>query len=392
MNGAPSLQYFDNNATTAIDPIVLDAMMSYLSGAYANPSSPYGFARGPALAVARAREQVAALLSAKAKDVVFTSGGTESNNAAIHGALAAQPGRAHVVVTAVEHVSVLAAADRAERAGARCTRLAVDGSGRIDLDAARAAITPDTAVVSAMAANNETGVLFPLAELARLAHDAGALFHTDAVQAAGKVPFDVTACGADLVSIGAHKLHGPKGVGALVLRDGLAWEPLLCGGAQERGRRAGTENVAGVVGFGAAAERALAVRDDVMPRLRAWRDGFEAALAAAVPRVLVAGADAPRLPNTSLVLCDGLDTDVWLAHLDMEGFCCSSGSACAAGAHEPSHVLRAMGLPAAAGWGGGPVGILRVSTSRFTTAAQVESLVDAVVRSVKELRAVGSKT
>lgn len=390
MNGTPSPHYFDNNATTALDPAALEAMLPFLSVQYANPSSPYTFARAPALAVARAREQVAALVGAPPADIVFTSGGTESNNAAVWGALAARPERRHVVTTAVEHVSVLAAAREAERQGVRVTRLPVDGAGRLDLAAARDAITADTALVSVMAANNETGVLFPLRELAELARDAGALFHTDAVQATGKCPFSAYELGADLVSLCAHKMHGPKGVGALYVRAGAPWTPLLRGGAQEQGRRAGTEHVAGIAGFGEAAERALAARDEAMPRLRAWRDRFEAALREHLPRCLVVGADTERLPNTSLVLCADVDTDVWLAHLDLEGFCCSSGSACAAGAHEPSHVLAALGLPAAAGWGSRPVGVLRVSTSRFTTAAEVESLVHAVVGSVKELRATGA--
>lgn len=388
MNPPPSPVYLDNNATTALDPDALAAMQPFLARQYANPSSPYTFARGAALAVLRAREQVAALLSVDPSRIAFTSGGTESNNTALWGALALRPERRHLVTTTVEHASVRAVVDEAERRGHPVTRVTADREGRLDLAALRAAATRETAVVSVMAANNETGVLFDVGEVARLAHAHGALLHTDAVQAAGKVPFDALAAGADLVSVGAHKLHGPKGVGALYAREGIDLPPLLRGGDQEFGRRAGTENVAGIVGFGRAAELAAARLDELSTRVRALRDAMEARLAAAIAGLRVVAATSPRLPNTSLMLIDGVDTEALLARLDLLGLCCSSGSACAAGAHEPSRVLRAMGLLPAAG---GPAA-LRVSLSRWTTAAEVDILVDAVAGGVHVLRSTGAKS
>lgn len=373
--------YFDNNATTAVDPRVLDAMAPYWAGAFANPSSPYTPARVASLAVARAREQVAALIGAAPTELVFTSGGTESNHLALHGALALRPGRRRLVVSAVEHASVRETARHWADHGGAVTEVPVDRAGRLDLAQVRAAVRDDAAALSFLAANNETGVCFPLSELAEIAHAAGALFHTDAVQAAGRVSLDVRAVGADLATVCAHKMHGPKGVGALYVRDGLPLPPQLRGGGQEQGRRAGTENVPGVVGFGCAADLAREGLPDMGTRVRALRDRAVAAILEGIPRVDVVGEGADRLPNTVLLLVDRVETEALLARLDLENLCCSSGSACAAGATEPSHVLEAMGLLSAS------TGVLRISLSRFTTAAEVESLVDGLRRSVKELRA-----
>jgi len=380
----PSPLYFDNNATTALDPAARAAMEPFLANCYANPSSPYTFARASSLAVLRAREQVAALLSADPARVVFTSGGTESNSTAILGALAARPERRHIVTSSVEHASVREPLQEAERRGWRVTRVAVDAEGRIDLAALRAAVTGDTALVSVMCAHNETGHLHPVAALADIAHTHGAWFHSDAAQAAGRIPLDLRALGADLVTVCAHKMHGPKGVGALVLAPGIDLPPLLRGGGQERGRRAGTENVPALAGFGAAAEAAVAALSDLGARVRSWRDRTERELSA-LGGVRVVASTQPRLPQTSLLLINGVDTEVLLARLDMLGLCCSSGSACEAGAHEPSPALRAMGLLTPDAAGRIPA-VLRISWSRFNTAADTESLVDGVSRSVKELR------
>lgn len=377
----PSTLYFDNNATTPLDPAVRAAMDPFFGAHFANPSSSCTAARASSLAVVRAREQVAALIGADAASIVFTSGGTESNATAILGAPALRPGRRRIVTTAVEHASVRETVAEMERGDWRITRIATDAGGRIDMDGLRGALDEDVALITIMAAHNETGHLFPVGEVAALAQACGALFHTDAVQAAGKIPIDVKKLGADLVSLCAHKLHGPKGVGALYVRPALELPPLLRGGGQERGRRAGTENVPGIVGFGAAAERAMTELGDIASRVRAMRDQAERRLAA-MGGVRVVAAEAPRLPNTSLLLIDGVDTEALLARLDLLDLCCSSGSACESGAHEPSSALRAMGLLA----GPRPPAVLRLSWSRFNTPADTESLVDGVLRSVKELR------
>lgn len=380
---APSAHYFDNNATTALDPAARAAMEPFLGACFANPSSPYTLARASSLALLGARERVAALIGAAPERIVFTSGGTESNNTALRGAPALRPGRRRIVTSGVEHASVREVLADLEQQGWRVTRVAVDGEGRLDPGALRAALADDVALVSVMAAHNETGHLFPVRELAELAHRCGALFHTDAVQAAGRIPIDVRELGVDLLSLCAHKMHGPKGAGALYAREGVDLPPLLRGGEQERGRRAGTENVPALAGFGAAAEVAAAALPDLEGRVRALRDRAEQALLA-LGGVRVVAAATPRLPNTSLLLIDGADTEALLARLDMLGFCCSSGSACESGAAEPSPALRAMGVVAAGA--SARVAVLRLSWSRFNGAADTESLVDAVSRSVKELR------
>jgi cysteine desulfurase len=373
--------YFDNNATTALDPAAAEAMRPFLGPEFANPSSPYSAGRSAAAAIARSREAVATLIGAEPGEIVFTSGGTESNNAALRGALETMPGRDHLVLTRVEHPSVLNCARWIERRGGRVTWIAVDAKGQPDLDALRAAVTAHTALVSMMAANNETGILLPVAAAAEIAHAAGAMFHTDAVQAAGKIAFHVRDIGADYASLGAHKMHGPKGIGALFIRAGAPFAPQQVGGDQEHGRRAGTENVACVAGFGAAASIAAARIQDMDSRVRAMRDDYEARVTKHCPDALVVGRDAARLPNTSDILFRHVDPEALVARLDMDGLCCSSGSACAAGAHEPSHVMSAMGLPVSEGWGP-----LRVSLGRFNTADEIECLVARVLHNVRALR------
>lgn len=373
----PSPVYLDNNATTALLPEARAAMEPFLSTCYGNPSSPYAFARPASRALARAREQVAALAGVEPERVVFTAGGTESNNLALHAALAARPERRHLIVSAVEHASVLEPARARARRGILLTVLPVSSEGALDLDALEAALDDDTAVVSLMAANNESGVCFPLEAVRERARRVGAWLHTDAVQVAGKqaVPH------ADFVSLCAHKLHGPKGAGALVVPAGLRAHPLLAGGEQEAGWRAGTENVAALAGFGVAAEAAASLPAALGAAWAGRREALERAVLDRIPESWVIGADQPRLPNTSLFCFAGVETEALLARLDLAGFCCSSGSACAAGAHEPSHVVKAMG------WAGRGA-LVRVSTSRLNAPADTESLVDALVLGVHQLRQV----
>lgn len=376
-----SMIYADHNATSPLDPAAWEAMQPYFREAFHNPASPYTPARRAALAIDTARRQVAALLDAEAEQVVFTSGGTEANAMAIHVAQQWNPGRRHWVCSAVEHASILEPLARLEREGHRVTRVSVDAEGRLDWEMLASNLTAQTALVSLMAANNETGALFDIATAAALARERGIPFHTDAAQAAGRVPISFRAIGADLLTCCAHKLHGPKGAGALVVRaGGRARAPLLVGGGQEAGWRAGTENVPALVGFGCASDRARERLSDTIAHTRALRDSVERGVAAlGVGARVIAGA-APRLPNTSLFLIPGIDTDVLLAQLDMAGACCSSGSACASGAAEPSHVLRAMGL------GGQRAAALRVSWGRFNAAEDANRLVTLLADSIRDIQ------
>jgi len=366
--------YLDNNATTPVAPEVREAMLPYLSGAFANPSSPYHLARSASGAVDQAREQVAALIGATPEEIVFTSGGTESNNTAVRGAARCVADRDHVITTRVEHSSVLNCCNQLSDNALRISLLPVDGNGELDLTALDRLLTRRTALVSVMLANNETGVLFPVREAAERAHAHGALFHTDAIQAAGKIPIDVNELGADLLSLSGHKFHGPKGIGALYIRKGCTIPALLQGGQQERGRRPGTENVPGIAGMGKAAELASEHIACMRTRVRALRDDFEHALRERCPGIQVAGAAASRLPNTSTVLFDGVEAEALLTMLDLRGICCSSGSACATGSPEPSHVLDAMGLTARTSRSA-----VRFSLSRYNTKEELARAVDDVV-------------
>jgi cysteine desulfurase len=336
--------YFDNNATTRIAPAVVDAMLPFLREMWGNPSSAYGFGSQLAKHVERAREQVAALLHADPKEIVFTSCGTESNNAAIHSALVTHPEKRHVVTTAVEHSANIKYCDYLKKRGYEITFLPVESDGSLDLHVLDNSIRPDTAIVSVMWANNETGVLFPIEEAAAICQSKGVLFHTDAVQAAGKIKIDVKSLGVDYLSLSAHKLHAPKGIGMLYVRRKSKFVPYLIGGQQERGRRGGTENVAGIVAFGKAAELALEHLQDENTRVRAMRDRLENAILAQIPNSIRNGGKEPRLPNTSNVAFDGVEAEAILMQLDQLGICASSGSACTTGSLEPSHVLTAMGV------------------------------------------------
>ena len=338
-------RYMDHNATTPVDPAVTEAMIPYLRDLVANPSSPYSAARRAARAIEDARVCVAKLVGAPASRVVFTGGGTESANAAIRGLLAAVGEGASLAVSSVEHACVREVADRIHAGGGRVIRIGVDDAGALRQDELDRALAQRPSVLSVMAANNETGVVYDLRMIGAQARNHGTIVHTDAVQAAGKIPVDMEGWGVDAMSICAHKINGPKGVGALLLREGVGFESMLVGGDQEDGRRAGTENVAGIVGFGVAADLARQRLGEESARLRVLRDVVEAQVVSAISGVRVVGQGQPRLPNTSLLLMEGVDAEALIARLDMEGFCVSSGSACASGASEPSHVLRAMGVP-----------------------------------------------
>lgn len=366
------ITYLDNNATTRIDPRVLEAMLPYLGDVYGNPSSLHHFGAQVAARIEEARAQVARLIGARDSEIVFTSGGTEADNLALLGALAARPARRHLIISAVEHHAILASAETLEHAGVAVTRIGVDADGRLDLAALRAALRPDTALVSLMLANNESGVIFPLAQAAEIVHAAGALLHTDAVNAVGKLPISVDALGVDLLSLSAHKMHGPKGSGALYVRRGAALRPIIVGGPQERGRRGGTSNAAGIVALGAACDLAREGLADaaLQSRIAALRDHLERELVGRFDAYVVGGG-APRIHNTSCVCFAGVGAEAVLLLLSQAGVCASSGAACSSGSLEPSHVLQAMGLdPQVA------QGQVRFSLGRYSTRADVERLLE----------------
>jgi cysteine desulfurase len=340
--------YLDHNATTPPSAAVVERMAAALRDDFGNPSSVHHFGQRAKAALDEARSAVAALLGADPSEVIFTSSGTESDNFAIRGAAEALEvtGRKHLIATAIEHEAVLNTLKALARRGWTTTLLPVDHTGIVTPEALGRALTDDTALVSVMHANNEIGTIQPVAELARLAKARGALFHTDAVQSAGKLPIDVRTLGVDLLSMSAHKFYGPKGVGALWLRRGVRLLPPITGGKQERSRRAGTENVAGIVGMGVAAREARATMDDEGHRLSALRDRLEQEILAAVPGTAINGAPTPRVPNTTNISFDRVEAESLLIALDLAGIAVSTGSACSSGTLEPSHVLKAMGFPA----------------------------------------------
>lgn len=378
--------YLDNNASTQIDPRVLDAMMPYLTDRYANPSSAHRFGSQVTAAIEQARDQVAALLGARPSEIVFTSGGTESDNAAVFGLAAARPDKRHLIATAVEHHALLEPLTRLEREGYRVTRLAADTNGQIDLDALRDALDDDTVLVSAMLANNETGAILPVAEIARIAAERRVPVHTDAVAAAGKLPIDVEQLGVSLLSISAHKLHGPKGVGVLYLRRGTAWQPLIVGGSQERNRRGGTHNAPGIIGLGAACELAAAAVDTHAERVRTLRDRLETEIVARCPGARVIAANGPRLPNTACICFPGIQAEALLILLSEAGVCVSSGAACSSGSLEPSHVLAAMGIDPTLAHGQ-----IRFSLSRLTTEADIDRTLDVLPGLLAKISAVNAE-
>jgi cysteine desulfurase len=357
-----SLIYFDNNATTKTDPAVLKAMMPYLTEEYGNPSSAYRFGKRAAEAVEKAREQVATLLGCEPREIIFTSCGSESNNAAINSALTLDPDRQHVVTTRVEHSAITKHCEWLAKRGVEVTWLGVDHNGQVDLKELDRAVRPDTAIVSTMWANNETGVLFPIEEIAAIVHRKRVLFHTDAVQAVGKVPINLAHAHSHInfLSVSGHKLHCPKGVGVLYVN------PYLMGGGQEHGKRAGTENVPYCVGLGVAAELAgnhMAFENETV---RALRDEFERGILETIPDAQLNGDREHRLPNTTSIAFEGIESEAVLLLLDQAGLCCSAGSACTTGSVHPSHVLKAMGFSTERARSS-----LRFSFSRFTTQEEV---------------------
>jgi len=381
--------YFDYNATTPLAPDVIEAMGRSLVDQFGNASSVHAFGQQAKAALDEARSSVAALVGGEPSEVVFTSGGTESDNFAIRGAAEAlEPaGRRHLVASAIEHEAVLNTLKALARRGWRTTLVPVDQSGVVAPERLREALADDTALVSVMHANNEIGTVQPIAELARLAHERGALMHTDAVQSVGKIAVDVKALGVDLLSLSAHKFNGPKGAGALWIRRGTRMLPILTGGKHERSRRAGTENVPAIVGMGVAARLAAGKLDAEAVRVGALRDRLEAGILRAVPGTAVNGDRSRRVPNTTNISFDRVEAESLLIALDLEGIAVSTGSACSSGTLEPSHVLRAMGFPAHR-----TQNSLRFSLGMFSTEEEVDRVIAVLPRLVEKLRALTRKT
>lgn len=373
--------YFDNNATTKVDEAVFEEMRPYFCELYGNPSSMHYFGGQVQSKVSEGRKRVAALLGASTDEIIFTACGTESDNTAIRSALEVLPDRKHIITSRVEHPAVLTQCRNLAALGYRVTEIGVDGAGRLNMDEYKQAIDGDTAVVSLMWANNETGVIFPVEEAAAIAHTRGALFHTDAVQAVGKVPINLAESEIDMLSLSGHKLHAPKGVGALYVRRGTPYRPLLVGGHQEKSRRAGTENAAAIIAMGKACQLAaenMAVENSTV---KAMRDRLENSLMEIIPNAQVNGGGAERLPNTTSIAFEFVEGEAILLLLSELGICASSGSACTSGSLEPSHVLRAMGVPFTCAHGS-----IRFSLSRYTTDSEVDRVIQELPPIVKRLR------
>ena len=377
-----AVYYFDNNATTRVAPEVVEAMLPFLREYWGNPSSAYSFGHDLARHVEAARANVAALINADPREIIFTSCGTESNNSAIHSALATHPEKRHVLTTAVEHSANIKYCEFLRKQGREVTFLPVESDGSLDLHLLEKAIRPDTAIVSVMWANNETGLMFPIEEIAAICRSKGVLYHTDAVQTPGKLKIDVKELGADFLSLSAHKLHAPKGIGALYVKRRTKYQPYIIGGGQERGRRGGTENVANIVAFGRAAELAAANLRDEQTRVRALRDKLESGILSKIPGASRNGAKEPRLANTSNLAFDSVEAEGVLLLLDQAGICASSGSACTTGSLDPSHVLLAMGCSTARARSS-----VRFSLGRYNTEAEVDHVLHHLPGIIARLRA-----
>lgn len=374
--------YLDNNATTRVAPEVVEAMMPFLTDYYGNPSSMHTFGGQVRKRLNEAKEQIAELIGAGSiEEIIITANATESNNSAFWGTLESYPEKRHIVTTKVEHPSVLNVAQFWERKGYRVTWLGVDSQGRLDLEELRSALTPQTALVSIMYANNETGVIFPVEEIGKIVKSYGIVYHVDAVQAIGKIPLDLKNSTIDLLSLSGHKLHAPKGVGVLYIRRGTRFQPYMIGGHQEYTRRAGTENVPGIIGLGKACELAKKSVDEETNKVRRLRDKLEREILAKVPDSRVNGIEAERLPNTSSISFEGVEGESILLMLDREGICASSGSACTTGSIEPSHVLRAMGVPY-----NYVHGTVRFSLSRYTTEEEIDTVIEVLPGIIERLR------
>jgi len=376
--------YMDNNATTRVAPEVLEVMMPYLSEYYGNPSSMHTFGGQVGMAIQKARQQVADLLGADPSEITFTSCGTESDSTAILSAIQTFPEKRHIVTTRVEHPAVKSLCENIDRLTGhkhRVTKLKVASDGTLDLDEYAAALTDDTAIVSVMWANNETGVIFPIATMARMARERGILFHTDAVQAVGKLPIKLKEIDVDFLSLSGHKLHAPKGVGVLYVRRGTLFVPFLTGGHQEKGRRGGTENVASIVALGRACELAAEKMAEENTRVKALRDRLEEGLLATIPQSMLNGHKIDRLPNTCNISFEYVEGEAILLHMNRYNICASSGSACTSGSLEPSHVLRAMGVPFTAAHGS-----IRFSLSIYNTEEEVDFVLAKMPEIIASLR------
>jgi cysteine desulfurase len=373
--------YFDNNATTPVAPEVLDEMLPYLRDYYGNPSSMHTFGGQLHRKIEEARARVAQLIGAEPDEIIFTSCGTESDNTALMSAVESLPSRRHIITTRVEHPAVLNFCKHLGRKGYRVTFLPVNNYGQLSVDELLKATDEDTAVVSIMYANNETGNIFPILQIGELLREKRILFHTDAVQAVGKIPIDVKKLPVDMLSLSGHKLHAPKGIGALYVRKGTRFYPYLIGGHQERGRRAGTENVASIIALGKACELAMQNLDEEVPYLTRLRDTLETSLLRSCPDARVNGDAGSRLPNTTNISFEYVEGEAILLRLNEYGVCASSGSACTSGSLEPSHVLRAMGVPFTAIHGS-----IRFSLSRYNTGADVDKITEVMPQIIKILR------
>ena len=373
--------YLDNNATTMVAPEVLEEMLPYFSQYYGNPSSMHSFGGRTAKDINDAREKTASLIGAEPDEIVFTSCGTESDNTAIMSALDVNPSRRHIVTTRVEHPAVRALCEHLAGKGYLITTIDVDGDGNLNMDQYEKSLTKDTAVVSIMWANNETGVIFPVEKAAQLAKERGILFHTDAVQAMGKIPIDIKNSAIDMLSFSGQKLHAQKGIGVLYIRRGTRFSPYLIGGHQEKGRRGGTENTPAIIGLGRACELANQQLSKENGHVRALRDRLESEIINRIPNVKVNGGRSPRLPNTSNISFEFVEGESILLLLDKYGICASSGSACTSGSLQPSHVLRAMGVPYTMAHGS-----IRFSLSIYNTSEEIDVVINTLPPIIEKLR------
>ncbi len=373
--------YLDNNATTQVAPEVLEEMVPYFSELYGNPSSAHTFGGQVGKKIREARESAAELLGVNPEEILFTSCGSESDNAAIRSALELNPDKRHIVTSRVEHPAVKSFCEHLGQNGCRITEIPVDNEGNLDMAAYEESLTPDTAIATIMWGNNETGVIFPVEEAAALAGERGILFHSDGVQVAGKIPINMKSSHIDMLSLSGHKLHAPKGVGVLYIRKGVPFSPFIIGGHQEMGRRGGTENTAGIIGLGKACRLALAHMEDENTRVKGLRDKLEREILNRVPKTRVNGGKALRLPNTSNISFEFIEGEAILLQMDGYGICASSGSACTSGSLQPSHVLRAMGVPFTMAHGS-----IRYSLSIYNTAEEIDFVVETMPPIIEKLR------
>jgi cysteine desulfurase len=373
--------YMDNNATTKVAPEVLDEMLPFFSQFYGNPSSMHSFGDTVDKKIKQAREKVASLIGSAPEEIIFTSCGTESDSTAIHAAILSNPDKKHILTTRVEHPAVKNLCEYLFKKGYRVTFVPVDRKGRLDISFLKKNLTIDTAIASIMWANNESGVIFPIDEISQIAKERGIIFHTDAVQAVGKLPIDVREVNVDMLSLSGHKIHAPKGVGALYLRKGTKFSPFLIGGHQEGGRRGGTENVASIIGLGKACELAWGHLDEQRTRVKGLRDQLETELLKRIPEAMINGDQEHRLPNTTSIGFEYVEGESILLMMDRFGICASSGSACTSGSLEPSHVLRAMGVPFTAAHGS-----IRFSLSVYNTPEEIDFIIDNLPPIIARLR------